>query len=51
MTIRKSETVTGGAPVKEQEPCNHDWSRAGSIGLCVCYECTKCGEQFEKDVS
>lgn len=43
MTIRKSET--------KATECSHDWRRAGCIGLCVCYECTKCGEQFEKDVS
>lgn len=44
----------GSAPVcerKARETCAHDWERAGFGNLCAYYECRKCGEEFEKDVS
>lgn len=35
----------------EPKKCAHDWQRVGYAFGCVQLECSKCGEQDEKDVS
>jgi len=32
--------------------CDHDWQRTPyRVGMCIIYECSKCGDEYEKDVS
>lgn len=43
-----------GAPAPQepiQPKCDHDYEKVGTIGLCIVYECRKCGDEYEKDVS
>jgi hypothetical protein len=32
-------------------PCAHDYHRVGHVGMCIVYECSWCGDEYEKDVS
>lgn len=34
-----------------QSKCQHDYRRTGTTGMCIVYECRKCGDSYEKDVS
>lgn len=44
-------SFTGKHP--SQQECDHDYRRAGSVdgGWTIIYECSKCGDEYEKDVS
>lgn len=35
-----------------RDPCDHDYHRTPyTSGMIVSYECSKCGDEYEKDVS
>lgn len=34
-----------------QERCEHDYRREPYAGLVLLYVCTKCGDEYERDVS
>jgi hypothetical protein len=43
--------ISPPTPPEKPKPCDHDYHRAGTIGMCIIYECRKCGDEYEKDVS
>lgn len=45
--------MTTNAPAPQPERCDHDYQRSGhsSGGGLINYECTKCGDDYDRDVS
>lgn len=41
------------APEPKPEPCEHEYKRSPYSfgGFVIVYECVKCGDEYEKDVS